>query len=50
VKPGAYFLNYDPIDLLAPEMQARWSVPELQERMIADALAHAGGNAAALAI
>jgi len=49
VKPGAYFLNYDPIDLLAPEMQARWAVPELQARMIADALAHAGGNVASVA-
>jgi hypothetical protein len=30
-------------------MQARWSVPELQDRMIADALARAGGTVAALA-
>jgi lysine 2,3-aminomutase len=41
VKPGEYFLNYDPIDLLAPDIQARWAVPELQERMIADALERA---------
>jgi lysine 2,3-aminomutase len=49
VKPGEYFLYFDPIDLLAPEVQARWAVPELQERMIADALARAGGTASAVA-
>jgi lysine 2,3-aminomutase len=49
VKPGAFFLYYDPIDTLAPEMQRRWSVPEVQERMIADALARAGGTASAVA-
>jgi lysine 2,3-aminomutase len=49
VKPGEYFLYFDPIDTLAPEMQARWSVPELQERMVAEALERAGGNAVALA-
>jgi lysine 2,3-aminomutase len=49
VKPGAYFLYFDPIDLLAPEVRARWSVPELQDRMIAAALAQAGGTASAVA-
>jgi lysine 2,3-aminomutase len=49
VKPGAFFLYFDPIDTLSPEMQRRWSVPELQERMIADALARAGGTASAVA-
>ncbi|GAC1448798.1 MAG: hypothetical protein PVSMB8_07900 [Vulcanimicrobiaceae bacterium] len=49
VKPGQSFLYFDPIDTLAPEAQARWAVPELQERMIAEAVARAGGKVAALA-
>jgi lysine 2,3-aminomutase len=49
VKPGKYFLYFDPLETLAPAVQARWSVPELQDRMIADALEHAGGTVAALA-
>lgn len=49
VKPGQSFLYFDPIDTLSPEAQARWAVPELQERMIADAIAKAGGKVAALA-
>jgi len=40
VKPG-FFLYYDPIDLLAPDVQARWKVPAEQDAMIADALAGA---------
>ncbi len=49
VKPGKFFLYFDPLDTLAPEMQFRWAVPELQDRMIEDALARAGGTVAALA-
>jgi lysine 2,3-aminomutase len=49
VKPGKYFVYFDPLDTLAPEMQFRWAVPELQDRMIEDALARAGGTVAALA-
>jgi lysine 2,3-aminomutase len=49
VRPGKYFLYFDPLNTLEPRMQARWAVPELQDRMIADALAHAGGTVAALA-
>jgi lysine 2,3-aminomutase len=41
VKPGEHFLYFDPLDTLAPEVRLRWSVPELQDRMIADALEHA---------
>jgi lysine 2,3-aminomutase len=33
VKPG-YFLYFDPIDTLAPEIQARWADPAEQQRMI----------------
>ncbi len=49
VKPGESFLYFDPVDTLSPEAQARWAVPALQERMIADAVAKAGGKVAALA-
>ncbi len=49
VRPGKYFLYFDPLNTLTPTMQTRWGVPELQDRMIADALAHAGGTVAALA-
>ncbi|MDQ2681770.1 MAG: KamA family radical SAM protein, partial [Candidatus Eremiobacteraeota bacterium] len=30
VKPGKSFVYVDPIDQLAPEVQARWAVPQLQ--------------------
>lgn len=49
VKPGRFFLYFDPIAALGPTAQARWSVPALQEEMIAEALARAGGDVAALA-
>jgi lysine 2,3-aminomutase len=48
VKPG-FFLYYDPIDTLAPEIQARWKVPAEQDAMIADAITAARGRAAATA-
>ena len=40
VKPG-FFLYYDPVDTLAPEIQARWRIPAEQDRMVADAIAAA---------
>jgi lysine 2,3-aminomutase len=49
VKPGQSFLYFDPIDTLAPDAQARWAVPALQEEMIREAVARAGGKVAALA-
>jgi len=49
VKPGQSFLYFDPIDTLEPEAQARWAVPALQEEMIRQAVARAGGKVAALA-
>jgi lysine 2,3-aminomutase len=49
VKPGEVFLYFDPLDTLSPEAQARWAVPELQEEMIAAAVARAGGKVAAVA-
>nr|MDQ2681056.1 KamA family radical SAM protein [Candidatus Eremiobacteraeota bacterium] len=42
VKPGKSFVYVDPIDQLAPEVQARWAVPQLQEQMIRDAIKKAG--------
>ncbi len=41
VKPG-YFLYFDPIDSLAPEIQRRWRDPAEQARMIASAVGAAG--------
>jgi lysine 2,3-aminomutase len=38
VKRGAMFIYFDPIDLLDPEVQARWAIPEEQDRMVADAV------------
>jgi lysine 2,3-aminomutase len=49
VKPGQYFLYFDPIDTLAPAAQARWESPAMQERMIADAVERGGGKIEALA-
>jgi lysine 2,3-aminomutase len=40
VKPG-YFLYFDPIDTLAPEVQTRWADPAEQQRMVEDAVAAA---------
>ncbi len=37
VKPG-YFLYYDPVDTLAPEVQKRWNDPAEADRMVADAI------------
>jgi len=42
VKPGKAFLYFDPIDKLAPEVQARWIIPEMQELMIRGAIKKAG--------
>jgi lysine 2,3-aminomutase len=49
VKPGKYFLYFDPIDTLSLEAQVRWQSPAMQDRMVADALAAAGGRIEALA-
>ncbi len=38
VKPGQRFLYFDPVDLLGPEAQARWSDPAEQQKMIDEAL------------
>jgi lysine 2,3-aminomutase len=44
VKPGKFFLYFDPIDTLSLEAQLRWQSPPLQEEMVAAALANAGGR------
>ena len=41
VKPGQWFLYYDPIDQLSKDAQARWKDPATQDKMIADAVAKA---------
>ncbi|MBV9403554.1 MAG: KamA family radical SAM protein, partial [Candidatus Eremiobacteraeota bacterium] len=42
VKPGQAFVYFDPIDKLAPDVQARWIIPELQDEMIRNAIRNAG--------
>jgi lysine 2,3-aminomutase len=39
VKPGQSFLYFDPLDTLSQDAQARWAVPELQERRGASVIA-----------
>jgi lysine 2,3-aminomutase len=41
VKPGAYFLYFDPLRTLADDQKARWQIPEERAAMIAEALAEA---------
>jgi lysine 2,3-aminomutase len=48
VKPG-FFLYYDPVDTLAPEVAARWKDPAEQDRMIETAIAAARAQLAATA-
>ncbi len=49
VRPGEMFVYFDPIDTLAPDAQARWAVPAVQDEMVRHAVARAGGKVAALA-
>ena len=44
VKPGKFFLYFDPIEGLGKEARARWDSPQAQEEMIDAALAHAGAT------
>jgi lysine 2,3-aminomutase len=44
VKPGKYFVYYDPLEDLGAQSQARWKVPEQQEMMLAAALERAGAS------
>jgi lysine 2,3-aminomutase len=48
VKPG-FFTYYDPVDTLAPEIQARWAQPAEQDKMIEAAIAAARAQLAATA-
>lgn len=48
VKPG-FFLYFDPIDTLAPDMQARWADVAEQDRMVEAAVAAARAQQAATA-
>jgi lysine 2,3-aminomutase len=49
VKPGKFFLYFDPIDTLSAQAQLRWQSPVLQEQMVAEAIVRAGGRIEALA-
>jgi len=42
VKPGEYFMYFDPIDELGPDARRRWSQTAAVERMIEEALCRAG--------
>jgi lysine 2,3-aminomutase len=44
VKAKQHFVYFDPIDQLSAEAQARWSNVDIQEQMIAEAIARAGGS------
>ena len=48
VKPG-FFLYFDPIDTLAPEVQARWKNPAEQDKMVEQAIAAAKSTQATTA-
>ena len=48
VKPG-FFLYFDPVDTLSPDVQARWKSPAEQDRMVEDAIAQAKANQVASA-
>jgi len=41
VKPGQYFVYFDPLDQLSDTMRRRWMDPAEQEAMVADALSKA---------
>ena len=43
VKPG-FFLYFDPVDTLAPEIQEKWKHPAEQDRMVEAAIAQAKLN------
>lgn len=49
VKPGQFFLYFDPIDTLSLTSQLRWQSSAMQEQMISDALQRTGGRIEALA-
>jgi lysine 2,3-aminomutase len=48
VKPG-FFVYFDPVDTLAPEIQEKWKSPAEQDRMVEVAIAQAKANYAATA-
>jgi len=48
VKPG-YFLYFDPVDTLTPDIQERWKDKASSDRMIEDAITKAQANVAASA-
>jgi lysine 2,3-aminomutase len=44
VKPGQWFLYFDPLESLAPDIQARWEIATERRAMIDDALREAGAG------
>jgi lysine 2,3-aminomutase len=45
VKPGQWFVYFDPLLGLEPEVRERWQVPEERRVMVAEAIRSAGGEA-----
>jgi lysine 2,3-aminomutase len=45
VKPGQYFLYFDPLHQLSTAAQRRWEDPAEQDRMVEDALSNARKHA-----
>ena len=44
VNEGQFYLYYDPLQLLSPEAQARWTDPKEQYRIITNAIERAKGK------
>ncbi len=45
MKPGQFFVYFDPIDQLPPEGRARWADPAEHQKMIDEAIAKAKAGA-----
>jgi lysine 2,3-aminomutase len=42
VKPGQAFVYFDPVDQLGAQAQARWTLPDVAEQMVREAIDNAG--------
>lgn len=47
VKPGQWFVYFDPLSTLDPEVQARWQMPAERKAIVSDALREAGASSQA---
>ena len=44
MRPGRWFLYFDPLEALSPENQARWRIAGERHAMLRDALSGAGAD------